>query len=193
MDRQQFRLFCQLNRLSVHDAGRNWNEASVRGAYLCAVIQDAVDFSAIQPLLADRSIFIASAKRYAGQTWFEYQGYDQLAGDNLTVARAIAKQYADFLAYKDNISHYSLDDIHDRSKAMTENPKHANESQDVYFARLEETQEDGCLAPLYVEEAGFYDENSELLLSDNERENGLWSYGYDNWHCHVIAVLIEQE
>lgn len=192
MNRDSFREFCKVRRLAVHDAGKDWHDASVRSDYLCAVIQDATDFSAIKPLLDDGSAIIASAKRYSGQNWFEYRGFDQISGDNLTVAAAIAKQYVEFLDGKDNISHYTVEDIAFRDRVTSEHPRLEGESETEHFRRLSDMQDDGYLVPSYVQEAGFYNvSDEELLMSDREREEGIWQYRYDNWICQAVAILEE--
>lgn len=195
MNRTDFRAFCATNNLSTEDAGRDWHDAGVNGAYICAVIHDDEDFAAIKPLLDNDDAYLASAERKHGHAWFEHRGYGQIYADDAgSVAREMANQYARFLSSKDDISYYSAEDIARRDKALAENPTFEDETEDAHFERVAEMQDDGWLAPRYVTEPGHWDANGgDLMLSDTETTTGLWSYSYDNWEQRVILIFKVRE
>ena len=66
MNRTDFRAFCATHNLSTEDAGRDWHDAGVNGAYICAVIHDDEDFAAVKPLLDNNDAYLASAERKHG-------------------------------------------------------------------------------------------------------------------------------
>ena len=195
MNRTDFRTFCATHNLCTEDAGRDWHDAGVNGAYICAVIHDDEDFSAIKSLLDNDDAYLASAERKQGQAWFQHRGYGKIYADDAnSVGREMADQYARFLSSKDDISYYSAEDIARRDKALTDNPALEDESEDAHFQRVAEMQDDGWLTPRYVTEPGHWACNgSNLMLSDAESTSGLWSYSYDNWEQRVILILNEQK
>jgi hypothetical protein len=195
MNRTDFRTFCNTHNLSTEDAGRDWYDAGVNGAYICTVIHDSEDFAAVKPLLENNEAYLASAERKHGHAWFKHRGYGKIYADDANgVAREIADQYVRFLESQDDISYYSADDIARRDQALIDNPALNNESEDAHFERVAEMQDDGWLAPRYVNEPGHWSYNSgSLILSDTATTTGLWSYGYDNWEQRVILILHETE
>lgn len=197
MNRKDFKTFCATHGLSIADAGRDWRDAGVNGAYVCAVISDDQEFTAIKSLLDRGEAYLASTERKNGQDWFEHRatGYRRIYADAAgEAAQEMAEEYARFLESQDDITWYDSDDIARRNKALSDNPAAKNESQDEHFDRVAEMQVDGWLTPLYVNEPGHWDCSSEsLLLSDSEKKFGIWSYDYDNWSQHVILVLDESE
>lgn len=190
MTRTDFLAFCEAHDLSIVEAGRDWHDAQVKGAYLCAEINNAEDFLAIKPLLDDDSAYLASAKRTQGQHWFEHRGHGRIyavGADSLTVQ--MAEEYADFLGAIDDIIYYRAEDLVVRDKALAHHHRLEDESQDAHFQRVSEMQDDGWLAPLYVTEPGHWDYNSKkLLLSDSQRAAGIWSYSFDNFEQRLLLV-----
>ncbi|MDK2126242.1 hypothetical protein [Parachitinimonas caeni] len=191
MNRADFRAFCATHNLSIEDAGRDWHDAGVKGAYLCAVLRDDEDFARIKPLLDNDDAYLASAERSLGQRWFEHHGYGHIYADDAAgVARAMSEQYARLLASKDDISHFSADDIAKRDMAFVDNPACEGESEDEHFERIVELQDDGWLVPRFVTEPGYWCcTRNSLMLSDAEVAAGLWSYSYDSWEQCVILIL----
>ena len=191
MNRTDFRAFCVTNNISAEYAGHDWHD----GAYICAVIHDDEDFTAVKPLLDNNDAYLASSERKHGHAWFEHRGYGHIYADNANgVAREMADQYARFLSSKDDISYYSADDIARRDQAFVDNPVLEDESEDAHFQRVAEMQDDGWLAPRHVTEPGYWDCNGgNVMLSDSEISTGVWSYSYDNWEQRVILVLNETE
>jgi hypothetical protein len=51
MNLTDFRAFCAAHKLDTANAGRNWSDAGISSAYLCAIIRDEEDFAAIKQLL----------------------------------------------------------------------------------------------------------------------------------------------
>ena len=195
MNRTDFRAFCAAHNLSTEDAGRDWYDASVNGAYICAVIHDGEDFSAIKQLLDNNNAYLVSAERKNGNAWFKHRGCGNICADqDGDVAREMASQYARFLSSKDDIICHSEEDIARRDKALADNPALEDESEDAHFDRVAEMQDDGWLVPRYVTEPGYWDSNGgNLMLSDTETTTGLWSYRYDSWEQRVILILNEKK
>lgn len=193
MNRSDFRAFCDTHNLPTGDAGRDWYQAGLEGTYLCAIIRSEEDFAAIKPLLENSDAYLASAERKDGQAWFEHRGYGNILADDANgVAREMASQYENFLSSKDTWYH-GTEDIARRDKALADNHALDNEPKDEHFERVAKMQDDGWLTPAYVTEPGWYENDGELLLSDNEIVAGLWAYRYDNWAQCVILVLKNTE
>jgi hypothetical protein len=192
MNRTQFQEICNLELV---DAGSDWHDAGVRGAYFAAVIRDADDFATINTLLdPDKDLYFASAERKAGQGWYKHNGYGKLFGDAKDIAREMAAQFARFLDSKDNTTFYSDSDIENRKQALLDNPALEGESEADHLNRVADLQDDGWLAPQYVTEAGYWDCNSQdILLSAAQIADGIWYYDYDNWQQSVIAVVIDSD
>lgn len=195
MNRTQFQETCNAANLELVDAGRDWRDAGVRGAYYCAVIRDVDDFAVVNTLIDSDQAYFASAERKAGQGWYRHDGYGKLFGSAEDVAREMAAQFARFLDSKDNITFYSDSDIESRDQSLAAHPALEDESESDHANRVAELLDDGCLAaPLYVNESGYWDCNSQdILLSATQLDAGVWSYDYDNWQQSVIAVLIDND
>jgi hypothetical protein len=195
MNRTEFRAFCATQNLSTSAAGRDWHDAGVKGAYICAVIHNDEDYAAIKPLLDNKDAYLAIAERKSGQDWFEHYGYGHIYADDARgVSLEMAENYHDFLwSEAGDITHYCEEEIALRDKALAENPALKDESEDDHFERVSEIQDDGWLVPLYVTEPGHWVVGGGLIFSDAERDAGIWSYSYDNWKMCVILVLNETE
>lgn len=181
--------------LGVVYAGRDWRDAGVRGAYCCAVIRDADDFAIVTPMIDSDQAYFASAERKAGQSWYQHDGYGKLFGSAEDVAREMAAQFAHVLDSKDDITFYSDSDIESRDRSLAAYPALEDESESDHATRVAGLLDDGCLAaPLYVNEAGYWDCNDQyILLSATQMNIGVWSFEYDDRRQSVIAVLIDRD
>ncbi|MDR2925483.1 MAG: hypothetical protein LBU76_05995 [Azoarcus sp.] len=197
MNRKEYLEYCAECDMEVHDAGRDWYQAGVQGAYLCAIIRDAEDYEAMRPLIEDEGVFIVSAYRKAGNCFFEYRGRGYIYGDP---ARFMGNEFARFLEVECRggaVTYYSAREIDDREIAEAAVPRTADERDDDYFRRVAEHAEESTgfgIPPRCVTEAGYYCPFSEqLLLSDADRTAGIWGYRYDNWEQCVIAILNDEQ
>lgn len=189
MTRNEFRDFCASHHLSTEDAGRDWYDAGVKGAYICTVISSPEEFAAVKLLIESDDAYLASADRKDGQSWFEHFGYGQIHADDAHgVEREMADQYDKLLRSDDSVSHYSAEEIALRDKALTDNPALKGESEEEHIERVAEMQDHCWLTPLWVTEPGHW-EGRNLIFSEAEKNTGLWSYRYDNWEMRVILVL----
>lgn len=196
MNRTEFRAFCANHKLSIEDAGRDWHDAGVNGAYLCAIINEE-DFPAIKPLLESEEAYLVSAKRVAGQNWFYHSGHAKIfAEEQSHVSKDMTSQYVRWLESKDSISHYGEEDLAERDKALADFPAFENEPAKAHYDRVYDLlieQNDTYLsAPRYVTEPGYWDNNHEkLMLSDAEETAGIFGFTDDNWEMRAILVLNE--
>lgn len=167
MTRDEFRIFCTAAGLNICDAGRNWRDAGVNGAYLCAIISSADDYDKVRALIDRDDAYLASAEVKNGQSWFEFLGYGKIfANDAADAAQQMAKQYAAFLAERPGIIHWDV-------------------------TQIGSADEDEA-APDYVTEPGYW-EGDSLVFSEQNRDDGIWSYRYDNWSQHVILVFNDEK
>lgn len=163
-NRGRFYAYCLEKGLVCTNAVCNWRDEGQYNDNLCAIIRNADDFNAIKPLLDDGKVYIVSATRHEGRRLYSHQGpdYKFVENDASGIARAMAEQLCDYLVAQDNVAHYSTEEL----------------------ARREEME-----IPENIDEAGYWDENGNFLISDTSIKSGIWQYYFDNKEERVLAVF----
>ncbi len=185
MNRTDFKALCNTNNLDFDEERR--------AAY--AFIRDEADFAAIKSLLDNESGSLVLAWQKAGQVGIRYTPHTQIfADDAQAVALEMADQYVQLLDDVDGIEYFSADHLERRDQALKEKPAQAGESEEDHLERINEESKGDWLPPLEVDEAGCWDTDTySLVFSDAERQEGLWTYSYDNKYYHVVLVLNDAE
>ncbi|AMW34903.1 hypothetical protein [Haematospirillum jordaniae] len=184
MNRTEFKALCNTHDLDF-DEDR-------RAAY--AFIRDEADFTAIKSLLDNESAYLVWAWKKAGQASINYTPYTQIFADDAeAVAREMADRYVELLDEVDGIEYFSADHLERRDQALEANPAQAGESEKGHLERVNEESND-VFPPLDVNESGCWDTDTySLVFSDAERQEGLWSYSFDQTDYHVVLILNDAE
>lgn len=190
MNREQFRKFAHIHGLELADAGRDWHDAGYNGAYLVAVITNKEELEQALRLVSNEQAYLASGEIKAGQQWYYHNGGSSFYGDD--AHQDMAERFIRFLSESGNFSYYSEEDIAERDKALATSPAEEDEDEDDHLQRVADASSQGWLCPLYVDKAGYWMPNGEeLMLSDEDMSNGVYSYRYDNWREDMLLVLKE--
>jgi hypothetical protein len=185
MNLTDFKALCNTNNLDF-DEDR-------RAAY--AFIRDEADFAAIKSLLDNESGSLVWAWQKAGQVGIRYTPHTQIfADDAQAVALEMADQYVQLLDEVDGIEYFSADHLERRDQALKEKPAQAGESEEDRLERINEESKGDWFPPLEVDKAGCWDTDTySLVFSDAARQEGLWTYSYDQTYYHVVLVLNDAE
>lgn len=198
MEKSEFLAFCTHQNLEYISAGPNAFKAVVCEEFLGAVLSQPADFESAKPLLDAGDAYLVFGYRKRGTAFFYYHPTPEsqvIAGSAEEVAHALAEKHASNIAQSHNVIYYHSEDLQRRDAAMAKYPKNPDESDHEYFQRLEEVNEAGTIAELYVTEAGYWDCTAPQapVLSASSITSGMWRADHDDEEMRVLMILNESE